>query len=98
MNALENILRQQPMDPVSSMKLNRILFRLGVPIGDDDYDAFRVIQNCTGYATVEEAEAFLESIGFLEDISTWEPAAAWVIESQQSNGKTVSLRSLVLLS
>jgi len=96
--ALERLLSEQSTNRLAAMKLIRTLFRLGIPIGDDEYDAYRTFQNGGSFQKPEDAEAFFESIGFLDDISTWEPAAGWVMKTQYSNGKTTYRRTSVLLN
>ncbi len=95
-NAMENILGQQNSDPVAAMRLQRTLFRLGIPVGDNEYQLFRGFQNRT-YQKPEEVEALLESIGCFADVPAWEPIAAVIVQVQQTNGKMTYTRQDKLL-
>ncbi len=86
LNVMQNILGQQSLDPVTSMRLQRTLFRLGIPVGDNEYQLFRGFQSHT-YQKVEDAEAMLDSLGCFADVPAWEPLAAVIVQVQQSNGK-----------
>jgi len=95
-NAMENILGQQSLDPSAAMRLQRTLFRLGIPVGDNEYQLFRGFQNHT-YQKVEEAEAMLDTLGCFADVPTLEPLAAVIVEVQQPNGKMTYNRQDKLL-
>ncbi|MEO5716420.1 MAG: tetratricopeptide repeat protein [Luteolibacter sp.] len=95
-NAMENILGQQSLDPVASMRLQRTLFRLGIPVGNNEYQLFRGFQNHT-YQNIGEVEAMLDSLGCFADVPAWEPLAAVIVEVQQPNGKMTYNRQDKLL-
>ena len=96
-NLFENILRVQSPDLTSAMRLHRTLFRLGIPVGNSEYELYRPFQN-RRFENVEELETLFESFGWFADAATWQPFAAILVDIQQSNGKMVYHRQPKLLN
>ncbi len=96
-NVIESFLRQQSLNPPDAIRLHRTLFRLGIPVGNNEYELFRSFRN-HNYQKPEEVEALFESLGWLSDISNWEPYAAILVEVQQVGGKMTYIRQPKLLN
>lgn len=94
---LENLFRQQALDPVSAVKLYRTLFRLGIPVGDDDYSILQPFQK-QRYTKPEELESLFESLGWFGDVSSWEPFAAVIVQFQHSSGTMTFSRESKLMN
>ncbi len=73
-------------EPASLVRLLRAFYRLGLPVGDSEDIAIEPFKDLK-LKSAEEAERFLESIGWLTDAADWTPfAVAWV-ESNFSGGQ-----------
>ncbi|OYV07149.1 MAG: hypothetical protein CFE26_02520, partial [Verrucomicrobiales bacterium VVV1] len=73
-------------EPASLARLLRAFYRLNLPVGDSEDIAIEPFKDLK-LKSAEEAERFLESIGWLTDAADWTPfAVAWV-ESNFSGGQ-----------
>lgn len=85
LNYMESLI-ESGFDAVSSARLRRALFRLGLPVGDskdDGMSAFRGLQ----FKSEVEAERFFEQIGWLVDAADWSPFGVHFVESDFNGGK-----------
>ena len=96
-NAMEKIIESVQTDETASIRILPALHRLGVPVGDSEYSVLNGYSN-KRLGTPEEAEKFFESIGFLEDIASWQPLVAIIAETDQVNGELTFRRKEMLLN
>jgi tetratricopeptide (TPR) repeat protein len=74
-NQLESLFRNG-VDPRALMRVAPAFFRAGIPIGTSEWALLGPFSN-RRFSTIEEAEAFFESIGWLENVQKWSPLAGW---------------------
>ena len=84
-NFMSNLTQQLGTNVVLLVRYQAAFFRIGVPVSEGEYGATRPFQN-KKFAKAEDAEAFLESLGWLADIEKWEPFACITYDTQSSSG------------
>ena len=90
-NAFEQILTNAKLDPAGTVRVHRTLYKLGIPAGQNEYQITQTFQQIKITST-EEAEETFASFGWLDDVETWEPTAAILVEANHS-GRQVSFQS-----
>ncbi len=96
-NLMDNLTDEFDQDAVLMVRYQAAFFRLGVPVSQGEYGETEPFQN-KRFAKAEEAETFLESLGWLSDADRWEPYASVVYDTGSSgNGMTVNVKSVLLM-
>lgn len=80
----------QPENPRDALRLCRAWFANDLPWNDND--GFLESFEKQKFTTVEDAEKFLESMGFLTDASQWTALAAWSTESSREGTNEVTFK------
>ncbi len=95
--AMAKILETLQSDDGSSLRYVPAFHRLGTPLGQNEYYVTSFLEN-KQLATPEEAEKFLDSIGFLEDLPAWRPLVATIANMDQINGVMTAAKKEILLN
>ena len=94
---MDNLTDEFDHDALLMVRYQAAFFRLGVPVSQGDSGETEPFQN-KRFAKVEEAEAFLESLGWLSDADRWEPYASVVYDTGNSgNGTDISVKPVLLM-
>ncbi len=88
LNFMANLSQEIATDPVAMVRFQGAFFRLGVPLGNSESSASRPFNN-KRFDKLEDAEKFLESLGWLTDAAHWEPYVTLIYQREQ-NGNTVT--------
>jgi tetratricopeptide (TPR) repeat protein len=87
-NFMSNLTQKLGKDAVLMARYAAAFLRIGVPITQGDNGATRAFQN-KRFAKAEEAEVFLESLGWLSDVERWEPYACISYDTSSSAGNSM---------
>jgi tetratricopeptide (TPR) repeat protein len=96
-NIMEQLLRPLTLDPAATLRLHRSFFRLGTPVGSNEYPLMQPFRN-RRLAKPEDAEEMFESLGWFADAATWEPFAAVLVDADHNGAKIIFTREAKLLN
>ncbi len=94
---MDNLTDEFDHDALLMVRYQAAFFRLGVPVSQGDSGATEPFQN-KRFTKAEEAEAFIESLGWLADADRWEPYASVVYDTDHSgNSMNVRVKPVLLM-
>jgi len=95
-NLIEQIVRSDGMEPVAAARLCRTFYRLKIPVGSGEYAISQHFQR-KELKTVDEAEAYLDSLGCLSEVESWSPMAVWTMNwDGSSRNATITMKEVLL--
>jgi tetratricopeptide (TPR) repeat protein len=95
-NFMDSITRGLGNDALLLVRYQSAFFRLGVPVSQSG--SFGPFQD-KRFAKAEDAETFLESLGWLSDADRWEPYVSMNYDrSSAGNGVTIRVQPVLLLN
>lgn len=80
-NVMERIIDGAKLEPAAAIRLHRELYKLGIPSANNEYQITQIFRS-QPINNVKDAETLFASFGWLDDIDTWEPFIAIVVEAQ----------------
>lgn len=96
MNQIESVFSSTKLDPLSAIRIQNAFFRLGVPVGDSEYNLCQPFREARA-SNVAEAEKILASFGWLDPVEKWQPFAAILSEAGETGGKITFTRTETFL-
>ncbi len=87
-NIMDNIFGYSDMDLEVNIRIIKTFYKLGIPIGQREHQTTQAF-NDLEIKDLNQAVKLFTSFGWLNDIETWEPFSAILIDSNH-NGRSVS--------
>ncbi|MES2923913.1 MAG: tetratricopeptide repeat protein [Verrucomicrobiota bacterium] len=89
-NFMESLGRKMADEPVAAVRMYSAFFRLGVSLGRSEAVAAVPFEN-RHFTKADEAETFLESLGWLAEPDRWEPYAVLICRQESKDGKETTI-------
>ncbi|MFT4176819.1 MAG: tetratricopeptide repeat protein [Luteolibacter sp.] len=80
---LQHLCNQLILEPGETLRLYRSLYRMKVPVGSGTHYAIQSLAN-KSLKTTEDVVRYLNSLGWLDEVATWEPCEVYSMESEGS--------------
>jgi tetratricopeptide (TPR) repeat protein len=95
-NMLQSVLRDG-VSPEAQLRIASAFYRAGIPTGSGEWALLEPFNN-KRFSSKEEAEAYFESIGWLEGVDSWSPLAGWSFANVQGSNPTTFARVPLFLN
>lgn len=89
-NLIENIFEDANIGPAEIIRISNSFYKLGIPVGQSEYQVTQAFNEVT-IKDVNDAVKIFTSYGWLNDIESWEPFSAMLVDANHTGGNEIKL-------
>ncbi len=86
---IENIIQKSDFEPVDTIRIHNTLHKLDIPAGRNDYQITQSFNNID-IKDANEAVKLFTTLGWLNDIDTWESFSAIIMDANHNGGSEIT--------